>query len=159
MEHIGDCLLSYAGQLVARPDNRFVRFVANADKDATTEQVLEFAEAGGRILAPTARTTPTQVRAFHPSGQADPTGFAAMGCVEALLHGEDIAQWLGPALDPPREVCAGCSPDCSPTRRWTLSTSTRGRHCDGARAGSSYPAACDGSAGAALRSANKGRFL
>jgi hypothetical protein len=35
---------------------------------------------------------------------ADAEGFAAMGCVETLLHGEDIAQGLGLTLDPPREV-------------------------------------------------------
>jgi hypothetical protein len=37
---------------------------------------------------------------------ADPEGFAAMACVEALVHGHDVAQGLGLALDPPREVCA-----------------------------------------------------
>ncbi|MER7330389.1 MULTISPECIES: hypothetical protein [unclassified Micromonospora] len=104
-EHIGDCLMSFAGQLVARPEKRFVRFVANADQDASSEEVLEFAEAGGRILAATIRTSGPDTRAYHPSGQADPEGFAAMGCVETLLHGDDIAQGLGLAIDPPREVC------------------------------------------------------
>jgi hypothetical protein len=37
---------------------------------------------------------------------ADPAGFAGMGCVEVLIHGEDIARGLGLTLDPPREVCA-----------------------------------------------------
>ncbi|WP_425750762.1 hypothetical protein [Micromonospora sp. DT47] len=37
---------------------------------------------------------------------ADPEGFAGMGCVEALVHGHDITQGLGLALDPPRDVCA-----------------------------------------------------
>jgi hypothetical protein len=104
-EHIGDCLLSYAAQLVAQPTTRYVRFMANADKDAAPAEVLEFAEAGGRILAATVRTSPPQVRAYHPTGMADPEGFAGMGCVEALVHGHDIAQGLGLALDPPREVC------------------------------------------------------
>jgi hypothetical protein len=93
---------------VARPDNRFVRFMANADKDATAEQVLEFAEAGGRILASTVRTTPAEVRAFHPSGQADPAGFAAMGCVEALLHGEHIAPILIVEAAPGPETAGRC---------------------------------------------------
>jgi uncharacterized protein (TIGR03083 family) len=105
-EHIGDVLLSYAGQLVAQPTTRYVRFMANADKDAAAAEVLEFAEAGGRILAATVRTSPPQVRAYHPTGMADPEGFAGMGCVEALVHGHDIGQGLGLALDPPREVCA-----------------------------------------------------
>jgi hypothetical protein len=104
-EHIGDCLLSYAGQLVAQPTTRYVRFMATADKDASPAEVLEFAEAGGRILVATVRTAPPQVRAYHPTGMADPGGFAGMGCVEALVHGHDIAQGLGLALGPPRDVC------------------------------------------------------
>jgi Mycothiol maleylpyruvate isomerase N-terminal domain len=106
-EHLGDVLLSYAGQLVAQPTTRYLRFMVNADKDASAAEVLEFAEAGGRILAATVRISPPQVRAYHPTGMADPTAFAGMGCVEALVHGHDIAQGLGLALDPPREVCTG----------------------------------------------------
>jgi hypothetical protein len=106
-EHVGDCLLSYAGQLAVRPAARYVRFLASADQDATPAEVLEFAEAGGRILAATVRTAPAQARAYHPTGMADPEGFAAMGCVEALLHGHDIAGGLGLSLDPPRGLCRG----------------------------------------------------
>lgn len=104
-EHIGDCLLSYAAQVAARPATRYVRFLATADKDATPAEVLEFAETGGRILAATVRTAPSDARAWHPTGLADPEGFAAMGCVEALLHGQDIARGLDLILDPPSEVC------------------------------------------------------
>ncbi|HEX7305082.1 maleylpyruvate isomerase family mycothiol-dependent enzyme [Lentzea sp.] len=105
-EHVGDCLLSYAAQLVARPDGRYVRFLAVADKEASPAELLEFAVAGGRILASVVRTTPPTVRAYHPTGTADPAHFAGMGCVEVLVHGEDIARGLGLALDPPRDVCA-----------------------------------------------------
>jgi hypothetical protein len=106
-EHIGDCLLSYAGQLAVRPAARYVRFLASADAGASPAEVLEFAEAGGRILAATVRTAPRQARAYHPTGMADPEGFAAMGCVEALVHGHDIARGLGVSLDPPGDLCRG----------------------------------------------------
>jgi hypothetical protein len=105
-EHIGDCLLSYAAQLVVQPAARYVRFLASAEKDASAAEVLEFAEAGGRILAATVRATSPRVRAYHPAGMADAEGFAAMGCVETLLHGLDIAQGLKLDLDPPPGVCA-----------------------------------------------------
>ncbi|WP_319463743.1 hypothetical protein [Micromonospora sp. RTP1Z1] len=105
-EHLGDTLLSYAAQLVARPDGRYARFAAVADRDASAGEVLEFSDAAGRLLALVVRATPSNVRAFHPSGRADPEGFAAMGCVETLLHGEDIARGLGVALDPSRPLCA-----------------------------------------------------
>ncbi|WP_231921211.1 maleylpyruvate isomerase mycothiol-dependent enzyme family protein [Micromonospora auratinigra] len=105
-EHLGDCLLSFAGQLVARPGDRFVRFMATADQDAAPAEMLEFVEVAGRLLAAAVRMTSSDVRAFHPAGLSDPAGFAAMGCVETLLHGEDIARGLGRSLDPPRDVCA-----------------------------------------------------
>ena len=105
-EHIGDTLLSYAFQLVARPEKRYVPFAATAEPDASAAQVLEFAAAAGRILAAVVRSTPPDVRADHPSGPADPEGFAGMGCVEAVLHGDDIARGLGLTFDPPRELCA-----------------------------------------------------
>ncbi|MEO3745249.1 maleylpyruvate isomerase N-terminal domain-containing protein [Plantactinospora sp. B5E13] len=98
--------MSYAAQLVARPTSRYVRFLANADADAGPAEMLEFVRAGGGLLAAAVRTTPAQVRAYHPSGMADPGGFAAMGCVEVLTHGQDIADGLGVRLDPPRDICA-----------------------------------------------------
>jgi uncharacterized protein (TIGR03083 family) len=104
-EHIGDCLLSYAGQLVARPDGRYVRFLAKADDDASPAEVLEFAETGARILAATVRSAEPDARAYHPSGRADVEGFVGMGCVETLLHGEDIANGLGSGLTPATDLC------------------------------------------------------
>jgi len=105
-EHIGDCLLSYAGQLVAEPTDRYVRFLTSADEGASAAEVLEFANAGGKILAATVRTASPGARAFHPTGLAGPGDFAALGCVEVLLHSQDIARGLGIDLDPPRELCA-----------------------------------------------------
>ncbi|MCK2239161.1 MULTISPECIES: maleylpyruvate isomerase N-terminal domain-containing protein [unclassified Crossiella] len=105
-EHLGDCLLSYAAQLVARPTDHYVRFEAFADKDATSAELLEFAVTGSRLLSAAVRTAPPETRAYHPTGLADPAGFAGMGCVEMLVHGHDLAAGLGLALDPPRAVCA-----------------------------------------------------
>jgi hypothetical protein len=103
-EHIGDCLMSYAWQLAVQPTSRYVRAIATAEKDASPAEVLEFAVTGGRVLASMVRTSRAHVRAYHPAGMADPEGFAGMGCYEALLHGNDIAQGFGLSLDPPRDV-------------------------------------------------------
>jgi hypothetical protein len=35
----------------------------------------------------------------------DKFGFAAMGCLEVLVHTGDVAVGLGTVFDPPREVC------------------------------------------------------
>jgi hypothetical protein len=104
-EHIGDCLLSYAVQLAVQPTERYVRAMASAEEDASPAEVLEFAEAGGRMLASMVRTSPAHVRAYHPAGTADPEGFAALGCYEALLHGNDVAQGFGRSLEPARDLC------------------------------------------------------
>ncbi|MEU8634393.1 hypothetical protein AB0C38_19610 [Amycolatopsis sp. NPDC048633] len=105
-EHIGDCLLSYAAQLVSRRPSGYVPFLAALEKDATSADALEFALAGSAILAAVVRTASPEARAYHPTGNADPAGFAAMGCAEVLVHGEDVARGLGLTLDPPRDVCA-----------------------------------------------------
>ncbi|WP_414944561.1 hypothetical protein [Amycolatopsis sp. cmx-11-32] len=106
-EHLGDCLISYAGLLIARPSTpRFVCFESVADQSATPAQMLEFITVGGGILSATLRTVTPDVRAYHPSGYADIEGFAGMGCVEALVHGEDMARGLEVALDPPRDICS-----------------------------------------------------
>ncbi|RSN56223.1 hypothetical protein DMH01_30980 [Amycolatopsis sp. WAC 04182] len=106
-EHLGDCLISYAGLLIARPPTpRFVCFEAVADRAATPSEMLEFVAVGGGILCATLRTVAPDVRAYHPSGRADLEGFAGMGCVEVLVHGEDMASGLDVTLDPPRDVCS-----------------------------------------------------
>ncbi len=103
-EHVGDCLLAYAAQLIVQPTDRYVPFAAEA-RDTRAADLLELVRAGAGILAATVRATGSDVRAYHPSGLADAEGFAGMGCVELLVHGEDVARGLHLALDPPREVC------------------------------------------------------
>jgi uncharacterized protein (TIGR03083 family) len=104
-EHLGDCLLSYAAQLVVQPPGRYVEFMASAAEGAGPAEVLELVQAGGGFLVAVLRTAAPGARAFHPSGVTGPAGFAALGCVETLLHGQDIARGLGRELDPPRGVC------------------------------------------------------
>jgi uncharacterized protein (TIGR03083 family) len=103
-EHVGDVLIAYAAQLLTRPADRYVRFIVVAEHDASPAEMLELVRAGANILAAAVRAA-APGRAFHPSGMADPEGFAAMGCVETLVHGYDIAQGLGVAVDAPRGVC------------------------------------------------------
>src|ERR1700683_3829947 len=117
-EHIGDCLLSYAWQLAVQPTTRYVRAIATAEKDASPAEVLEFAVTGGRVLAAMVRTSPAHVRAFHPAGIADPEGFAALGCNEALLHGNDIALGFGLSRYPPAPSELA-DPDPWPSLLWT----------------------------------------
>ncbi|WP_020658434.1 maleylpyruvate isomerase N-terminal domain-containing protein [Amycolatopsis benzoatilytica] len=105
-EHLGDTLLSYAAQVASRPADHYVRFLAKADADASAGELLEFVLTAGRLLALAVGAGQPDERAYHPTGRSDPAGFAAMGCVELLLHGDDIARGLGTGIDAPRELCA-----------------------------------------------------
>ena len=133
--------MSYAWQLAVQPTARYVRAVATAEKDLSPAEVLEFAVAGGRVLASMVRTSRAHVRAYHPAGMSDPEGFAGLGCHEALLHGNDIAQGFGLSLDPPRDVCRRVLARIFPQASADLADRNRGPRCSRRAAGPSCPAA------------------
>ncbi|QUW92058.1 GNAT family N-acetyltransferase [Streptomyces sp. V17-9] len=113
-EHIASDLIAYAGQLAGRATEAYVPFEITLDgtddglDPADNEDVLQVIETTGALLAATVRTTPREVRAFHPYPfrSANREGFAAMGITEVLLHTHDIAEGLGLAYEPPAELCA-----------------------------------------------------
>ncbi|WP_413758406.1 GNAT family N-acetyltransferase [Streptomyces sp. MMBL 11-3] len=107
-EHIASDLVSYAGQLAGRPTDRYVPFRIDCATCESPEDVLQVIEATGALLAAAVRTTPREVRAFHPYPfrSADREGFAAMGVTEVLVHTHDVAEGLGIAYEPPAALCA-----------------------------------------------------
>jgi uncharacterized protein (TIGR03083 family) len=105
-EHLGDCLMSYAVQLITQQRDNYVRFEAALLPDTTAAQALEFVVAGAGTLAAAVRTQGPDARGWHPTGRSDPAGFAGMGIVELLVHGEDMCRGLGAKLEPPADVCA-----------------------------------------------------
>ncbi|MFC8867766.1 GNAT family N-acetyltransferase [Streptomyces sp. NPDC057148] len=107
-EHIAGDLIAYAGQLAGRATQAYVPFEITLDDGTGNEDVLHVVETTGALLAATLRTTPREVRAFHPYPfrSANREGFAAMGITEVLLHTHDIAEGLGLAYEPPARLCA-----------------------------------------------------
>ncbi|MFK0069944.1 GNAT family N-acetyltransferase [Streptomyces sp. NPDC091046] len=107
-EHIAGDLIAYAGQLAGRATEAYVPFEITLDEGTDNEGLLHVVETTGALLAATLRTTPREVRAFHPYPfrSADREGFAAMGITEVFLHTHDIAEGLGLAYEPPAERCA-----------------------------------------------------
>ncbi|MFG2128908.1 GNAT family N-acetyltransferase [Streptomyces sp. NPDC048751] len=103
--HIAEALMRYSGQLAARAQERYVPFELPLD-EAPNGELLRAVETTQRLLCAVIRTTPAQVRAYHPYpfGSANPEGFAAMGVAEMLLHTHDIAESLGVAYEPPAEL-------------------------------------------------------
>ncbi|MFJ3337144.1 GNAT family N-acetyltransferase [Streptomyces sp. NPDC086766] len=106
-EHIASDLIAYAGQLAGRAQSAYVPFDITLDEGTDNAGALDVIEATGTLLAAAVRTTPRQVRAFHPYPfrSANREGFAAMGVAEVLLHTHDIAQGLGLPYEPPAELC------------------------------------------------------
>ncbi|MFR9796126.1 GNAT family N-acetyltransferase [Streptomyces sp. MS06] len=114
-EHIAGCLLAYAGQLAGRARDAYVPFeitLGGTDDGldrADNAGLLHVIETTGALLAATVRTTPREVRAFHPYPfrSAGREGFAAMGVAETLLHTYDVTRGLGLPYEPPAELCEG----------------------------------------------------
>jgi GNAT superfamily N-acetyltransferase len=107
-EHVAGVLLAYAGQLAGRATEGWVPFEITLDEGTGNEDVLDVLETTAALLAATLRTTPREVRAFHPYPfrSADREGFAAMAVTEVFLHTHDLAEGLGLRYEPPAERCA-----------------------------------------------------
>ena len=111
-EHIASDLLAYAGQLAGRAQSAYVPFEITLDgtedglDPADNAGVIHVIETTGALFAATLRTTPREVRAFHPYPfrSANREGFAAMGVAEVLLHTHDIAEGLELAYEPPAHL-------------------------------------------------------
>ncbi|MFE6775001.1 hypothetical protein [Streptomyces sp. NPDC057702] len=120
VEHLSDDLFAYAAQLAlpSPPLESEVPFVwesrrpggpanaIHADRAAGPTGLLRVLAASGALLVAMVRTTPSEVRAHHTFGAADPEGFAAMGIVETLVHTHDLAEGLGLGWAPPADPCA-----------------------------------------------------
>jgi RimJ/RimL family protein N-acetyltransferase len=107
-EHIASDLIAYAGQLAGRAATAYVPFEITVDEGTGDAGVVDVIETTGALLAAAVRTTPREVRAFHPYPfrSANREGFAAMGVAEVLLHTHDIAEGLGLPYEPPAGLCA-----------------------------------------------------
>jgi hypothetical protein len=118
-EHIASVGLVYAAQLAIRKqEQRYARLYPRLFPEPAPAEVCESIEAAYRLLAYTVQGTGPDVRAYHPTGSADAEGFAALACMEALVHCYDITSGLGVAFEPPRAVCervmARTFPDVEP---------------------------------------------
>jgi hypothetical protein len=104
-QHLAGCLAWYAQDLVAGPEE-----TSSADlvrrPVASLSLVSRSMGAWGEVLARTVDGASPDERGWHPHGVADPAGFAAIGCAEALIHGTDVADALGLGWSPPEDLAA-----------------------------------------------------
>ncbi|MEV0191752.1 maleylpyruvate isomerase N-terminal domain-containing protein [Kitasatospora purpeofusca] len=91
LDHLALGVLGYAGLLTARPTDRYITLFGSLDPAAPISHCLEGLRIAAELLAATVRTAPPEARAWHPWGHSDRAGFAAMGIVELMVHGWDLA--------------------------------------------------------------------
>jgi hypothetical protein len=103
--HVAHDLLAYAGQVAATPGSAYLPFDLVIQADAPPHDVLQVVTASGRLLSGALAATGPDARGWH-WGATDPSGFAALGVNEVLVHTYDITQGLGVSWLPPESLCA-----------------------------------------------------
>jgi uncharacterized protein (TIGR03083 family) len=99
-EHIAGDFAHYAGQVLASPRDHYVAFGFDTSRATTPADLVEVVAMAGGMLAAAVRTADPASEGWHPHGFFGPTGFAAIGAAEGLVHGLDIAAGLGVAWSP-----------------------------------------------------------
>ena len=94
LEHIAYCLDRYSLNLATPSPVRSPR-TPNQYPHLPNREVLKVVQRRAAVLAAVAAASAPTVRGTHIWGNPDPAGYIAMGCVEILLHTDDIAQALG----------------------------------------------------------------
>lgn len=103
--HVAHDLTAYAMQLAAREPRRYLPLDLVVRPGIPPREVLEIVTAAGRLLSTTVSAAPPGARAWH-WGPADPSGFAALGVNETLVHTYDISRGLGIDWLPPAPLSA-----------------------------------------------------
>jgi uncharacterized protein (TIGR03083 family) len=103
--HLGDSLFAQAAQLVAGPLHDWVPAEVRTEA-VEPAQLLRVIDACAGLLRVAAAAARPELRAWHPCGIADPSGWIAMGLAEGLVHTWDITATLGSDWSPPRDLAA-----------------------------------------------------
>ncbi|GAA4603279.1 hypothetical protein BJY16_004560 [Actinoplanes octamycinicus] len=103
--HIAHDLLAYAAQLASGADDGYLPLDLTVRPDAAPAEILRVITAAGTLLSTQLRAAKPDDRAWH-WGPTDPSGFAALGVNEILLHTYDITRGLRTGWLPPATACA-----------------------------------------------------
>lgn len=115
-EHVLDDLFAYALQLAGRARADYLpvdpadggETVVRSRRSAGTDGLAVNLEAMAELLAAQVQIGDATDRAYHPWGESDPGGFAAMGVCEIVVHGWDVLTALDDEVaDLPEDLCAG----------------------------------------------------
>jgi hypothetical protein len=105
LDHLVDAMLLYSAYVATRARDR-ISPPRNGDPNATPGELVSALRSGSSILVALLHAMPDGDRAFHPSGNADRTGWIGMACTELLVHGFDIATATLVPFEPPSDQLA-----------------------------------------------------
>ncbi len=101
--HIADGCLWYAIDLSA--EGKSLQAAEHGVKvDTTSTDLVDTLETYANVVASVVGAASSSARGFHPLGNADRSGFAAMACDEMLIHTNDAASGLGVDFVPPQRL-------------------------------------------------------
>jgi hypothetical protein len=105
LEHVARTQLFYAAHLATRAQDP-LPVPRRIDPDTSIADVLIVVQSRAAILADVVKAAPAEARAYHPWGMSNPSGCAAMGCDEIVVHTGDIARGFGVPFAPPESLCS-----------------------------------------------------
>jgi hypothetical protein len=97
--HIAETLLWYATDAAAGT-TELSTMDMKVRPSAPPEDLVRTVSAFGRVLTRTLECAPAGVIGWHPSGLADASAFAGIGCAELLVHTYDASLGLGVRFTP-----------------------------------------------------------
>lgn len=101
--HMSQTNFWYAIDLAAGGKD-LVAVVPEIQLDKSPSELTDSVGVGVDVLAAVIEAASAGARGFHPFGQADRTGYAAMACDEMLVHTHDLACAFGTGFAPPAEL-------------------------------------------------------
>lgn len=106
VDHLIDCLFSYALQLSSRASGSFLPFhELHALPEAGNSGLVTALRGVGDLLRAALVTAPDGPCAGDGLVQMDAEGWAQRGAYELLVHGYDILSGLGQSFAPPEGLC------------------------------------------------------
>jgi len=104
LEHAANTQQFYAVHLAARARDRLA-ISRCFDADISIADLLSILDSRAAVLAEVVKAAPPDARGFHRTGNPDPSGYAAMGANEVLIHTDDIARGFCIPFTPPAPLC------------------------------------------------------